>query len=166
MCVAETKRTLLERILEQLNELTALIKSGHNGRTFEFRVGPVSDLPTKGHLHMATTLKDNQNVSVTLQAKDKAGQPLPFTPATPPVWGSSDTTIVTVVASADGLSATVTTVGNLGNCQVVVDFTDTDGTPVKGIGDITVTNSGLGSFSLVFGTPTDNTPPVVPPPAA
>ncbi len=104
---------------------------------------------------MATTLKDNQHVSVTLTEKDAAGNPVPFDLPTPPVWTSSDDTIVTVSVSTDGSNADIVTTGKLGDAQITVNGTTADGRSIVGRGDLTVTTSAPTTFELVFGTPAD-----------
>ena len=58
-----------------------------------------------------------------------------------PVWSSSDESILTVVAAADGLSAVVTPVGPLGTAQVKIEADADLGagvTPVVTLGDVEV----------------------------
>lgn len=74
----------------------------------------------------------------------------------PPKWSSSDETVLSVVASEDGMSATITPVGPLGNAQVSVEA-DADlgeGTkPVISLVDVEVVGgqavAGNVSLSLV-----------------
>lgn len=105
-----------------------------------------------------TTIKDNQTVSVTLEVDDVANNPIANAVFTvPPGWQSSDPTIVTVSAAADGLSANVTTTGKLGQAQITVTGTAVDGRTITGIGDVSVVTSGPATFKLNFGTPVDKT---------
>ncbi len=64
------------------------------------------------------TMTNSQQLTATIQPVDKKGQPAPVDGI--PVWASSDETIVTVVAAADGLSAIVAAVGPLGAAKVSV----------------------------------------------
>lgn len=65
---------------------------------------------------MATfILTDTQEVAGTVAFVDKAGNPALVDGA--PVWASSDDTVLTAVAAADGLSGTFIATGKLGNAQ-------------------------------------------------
>jgi hypothetical protein len=83
------------------------------------------------------TMTADQSVPVTVEFVDDHGNPVVAGSATP-VWASSDATILTVVPSADGMSADVSAVGPDGGAQLSV--TDT----VSGIG-------GVLSFTIVSG---------------
>ncbi len=152
--MAETKRTILERVDRNIKAIASLFPA-----TFRLRFGtPVErdNIPRK--TPTMNTLKDNQNVPVTIEVDDIVGNPV--TDATfpsPPTWQSSDTSIVTVTPAADGLSALVDTTGKLGTAQVRVDGTTNDGRSITGIGDTEVVTSGATTFKLVFGTPVDKT---------
>jgi hypothetical protein len=104
---------------------------------------------------MANTLVDNQHVAVTLEADDAAGNPVPFNFPSPPVWTSSDETIVTVSPNADGSNADIVTTGKLGTVQVTVKGTTAAGVELTGIGDIEVVAGDARTFKLVFGVPAD-----------
>lgn len=150
--MAETKRTLLERIDRNLIALLSLFP------VFRLRFGTpaIRDNLPQGAPHMATTLTDIQHVPVTLETDDAAGNPLTGATFTiPPGWSSSDPTVVTVTASADGLSADVVTTGKLGTAQITVTGTAVDGKVITGIGDVSVVTSGPATFKLNFGTPAD-----------
>lgn len=102
------------------------------------------------------TLKDNQTVLVTLEVDDVANNPITDAVFTiPPGWQSSDSSIVTVEAAPDGLSANVVTTGKLGQAQITVTGTAVDGRVITGIGDVSVVTSGPATFKLNFGTPVD-----------
>lgn len=101
------------------------------------------------------TLTDIQHASATIQAEDAAGNPVALSFTAPPTWTSSDPTIVTVSASADGSNADVSTTGKLGTAQVTVSGTNADGTAVTGIGNVTVVTSGAKTFAITFNTPAD-----------
>lgn len=64
---------------------------------------------------MAFQLRDDGSASATVSAKDSKGNPATVQA---PSWASSDETILSVTASADGMSATVGAVGPLGTAQV------------------------------------------------
>jgi hypothetical protein len=66
----------------------------------------------------AFILTDEQKVEAFLRPKTAAGNPAKVDGV--PVWSSTDTAILTVAAATDGLSAIVTTVGQLGTAQVNV----------------------------------------------
>lgn len=127
--MAETKRTLLERIDANLKALLSI---------FPVRLRLVFGRPENRCLPQGTppmaetsvTLTDIQHVAVTLEADDAANNPVPLNFATPPTWASTDETVVTVSPNADG--------------QVIT-----------GIGDINVVTSGPTTFKLNFGTPSD-----------
>jgi hypothetical protein len=152
--MAETKRTLLKRIDRNVQALLSLFPARlrlHFGT-------PV----TRSNLPQGTqtmqTLKDNQTVPVTLEVDDVANNPITDAVFTiPPGWQSSDPTIVTVSAAADGLSANVVTTGKLGQAQITVTGTAVDGRIITGIGDVSVVTSGPATFKLNFGTPVDKT---------
>lgn len=101
------------------------------------------------------TLRDDQNLPVTIQPVDKKNQPALLDGV--PTWASSDETVATVVASPDGLSATISGVAP-GGCRVVVTGdADLGGdvTPITGTLDITVTGGGAVSITITPGTPVD-----------
>ena len=104
---------------------------------------------------MATTLIDNQHVAAVLEADDAAGNPVPFNFPTPPVWTSSDETIVTVSPNADGSNADISTTGKLGTAQITVRGTTAAGVEITGIGDIEVVVGDARTFKLNFGVPAD-----------
>lgn len=148
--MAETKRTILERIDVNVKALLSLFP---RLRLVFGRPETRSNLP-QGTLHMADqTLADNQHVAVTLEADDIAGNPVALSFATPPAWTSSDPTILTVTPSADGSSADVAATGKLGTAQVTVTAQNAAGQPITGIGNVTVVTSGATTFKLNFGTP-------------
>jgi hypothetical protein len=66
---------------------------------------------------MSLILTDSQQVTLTIQPVDKAGNPAHVEGV---AWTTSDTTILTVVAAEDGLSAVAASTGKLGTSQVNV----------------------------------------------
>jgi hypothetical protein len=150
--MTETKRSLLERIDRNVKLLLSLVPG---------EVLLVFGLPKtrtnlpQGTTNMAKTLTDIQHVAVTLAERDAAGNVVPFNFPAPPVWTSSDDTIVTVSPSADGSNADIATTGKLGDATVTVNGTTADGRPIVGRGDITVTTSAPTTVELVFGEAAD-----------
>ena len=67
---------------------------------------------------MALVLTDLEKVSLSVAFTSAAGNPAVVDGV--PVWGTSDESILSVVAAEDGLSAVVTTVGPIGTAQVSV----------------------------------------------
>lgn len=111
------------------------------------------------------TITAVQQVTGSASPVDAKGNPVTTTFPTPPSWSSSDTTILTVAAAADGLSAVVTAVGKLGTAAVSVSGTPTGAAaPITGSADVQVTAATAASFSLTFGAPSTQTPPTPPPP--
>lgn len=104
---------------------------------------------------MATlVLTDLQKAALGVAFLDAMGNPAAV--EGPPVWASSDETLVTVTAAEDGLSAVATTVGPLGSCQVSV-VADADlGAGVENITgtlDVTVVADKATSVAISTGTP-------------
>jgi hypothetical protein len=118
---------------------------------------------------MATISTDQFYPSVALSATDAAGNAAPLFGV--PVWASSDATVLTVQAAADGMSAVIMTVAPGGPARVSVSA---EGDPTVGVDtitgvteDITVTlgaSSQARTLTLALGTPADKTPPAPPPP--
>ena len=112
-----------------------------------------------------------QDVAANFGAVDAKNNPVPV-PAfsAPPAWLSSDATILTVVAAADGLSAVATAVGAIGTASITVSGTPTGASsPISGSAQVQVTAAAAASLVIQFGTPaTQNpgTPPPPPPPPA
>lgn len=96
----------------------------------------------------ALLLRDTQQVTAAAAFVDAKGNPA--SPDTAPVWASSDETVATVVASVDGLTATVTAVGKLGTAQISVKDDD-----VIITGDVEVVAGLAVSGSVTFGAPTE-----------
>lgn len=155
--MAETKRTLLERIDRNLQLLLArtLIPA-----SLKIKFGTPRTRHPRGTPHMADpipttiTITDIEHVATTLEADDAANNPVPSpTFATPPAWSSSDPTVITVQPSPDGTSADVAATGKLGTARVTVSGVNAAGTTLTGIGDLTVVTSDATTFKLNFGTP-------------
>lgn len=97
-------------------------------------------------------LLDDQTVSATLSFTDDAGQPTVAPTGVTPAWSSVDPDgTITVVASADGLSAVITATGTL--------TTTTDAQVTVTVGSITgsvsihVNASAAATVSIALGTP-------------
>jgi hypothetical protein len=106
----------------------------------------------KGILNMILT--DIQKVSLSIQVVDAVGNPAAVEGA--PVWTSSDPTVLTVTAAADGMSADAVAVGPLGTAQVSV-VADADlGTGVTNIAgtlDVQVVASQAVGLTIATATP-------------
>jgi len=100
-------------------------------------------------------LRDDQQVVLTIQPVDKKGAPALVDGV--PVWASSDETVVTVTAAADGMSATAVGVApGTGRVVVTVDADLGAGvSDLTGTLDFTVTGGGAVSLNIVAGEPTD-----------
>lgn len=85
------------------------------------------------------TLPDDKTASAAVSYVDAKGNAAKVEGA--PVWSSSDDTILTVEAAADGMSATITPAGPLGTAQVKVEADADLGPgvlPIITIGDVEV----------------------------
>ena len=105
---------------------------------------------------MSLILTDRQEVDLAVEFRSKAGNPAPVDGV--PEWESSDTSIMTVTPSADGLSAVATTVGPVGHVQISVTADADLGEGVRhisGVLEINVEPSGAVSAALSAGEPRD-----------
>jgi hypothetical protein len=148
--MAETKRTLLERLDVNVKALLSLFPTRLRLR---FGLPETRITLPQGTSTMAQTLVDNERVSVLLEADDAVGNPTAFNFPTPPTWASSDESIVTVSANADGSNASVVTTGKLGSAQVTVTGINVAGVSITGIGEVNVVPGDATTFKLNFGTP-------------
>jgi hypothetical protein len=101
-------------------------------------------------------LTDTQQVDLSVAFLDKAGNPAVVDGA--PVWSSSDDTVLTVTAAADGLSATAVATGKLGQAQVSVTADADLGagtTSISGTLDVTVQAGSAVVANIAAGTPTE-----------
>lgn len=111
------------------------------------RFGPVSQLHRR--VRMADfVLLDDQQVTLTLQGEDDAGNQASLPPGTSATWAVGDDTLLTITPSPDTLSANVVAQGKLGNTQVTV----TVGT-LQGVLGVTIQASALATIAVVPGTP-------------
>ena len=101
------------------------------------------------------TLRDDQQVGLSIKIVDKKGNPAQVDGA--PVWAGSDDTVITVTAAADGMSAVVVGVAP-GSARVVVTADADLGagtTDLTGTLDFDVTAGGAVAITITPGTPTD-----------
>lgn len=99
-------------------------------------------------------LTDEQRVSATVQFLTAAGNPARVDGV--PVWASSNTAVADVAASADGLSAVITTPGGIGTAQVNVTADADLGTgtrEVSAVLDVVVQPAEAVTASIAPGTP-------------
>lgn len=108
----------------------------------------------KGNNGMATTtLQNDFKLPLAIAPTDKKGNPALVEDI---VWSTSDPTIATVVASADGLSAEVIPADNLGAVQIKVTADSKIGTEenfLTGLSDIEVMAGEAVNLGIVAGTP-------------
>lgn len=102
---------------------------------------------------MTLVLSNKQRVSLSVEFKDKDGVITPVFGV--PTWASSNTAILTVTPSADGLSAEATTVDNAnGSSQVTVNLGG-----LSAVLDVDVNDSGsvgaATSAEIKFGVPSN-----------
>ena len=120
------------------------------------------ELIPNGVIHMATTMKVGQSTVFTIAYLDILGVPMvtPPTPDATPAWSQIDATIESLLAAADGLSATA--VGLDGGAKSRTDTVQVQlmvgGLPFSATIDSTVEavvqGQTLGSIQIVAGTPT------------
>lgn len=125
-------------------------------------VGPVRDRlrpAPQGEPAMATTLQltDIQEAVLSISPKDEEGNAAPLEGV--PTWASSDETVLTVTAAADGMSATAVTVGPLGSATVTVsaqgDLTGQGSDSLSDTVTVEVVASEASSLNTSAGTPTN-----------
>ena len=100
------------------------------------------------------TLTDLQKVSCSIKPVDAMGNPAQVDGV--PEWSVSDSAMLTVVPSSDGLTAVVSTVGPIGTAQVTVTADADLGeglVSISGVLDVTITGSQATSLSITAGTP-------------
>jgi ActR/RegA family two-component response regulator len=97
-------------------------------------------------------ITDSQEFPVTVQAQDARGNPVDL--AGKLAWASSDEKVLIVTGHPDG-SATVTATGKTGTAQVQVTDTETNGTQIAGVLDVTVTAGPAVSVTITPGTPSE-----------
>lgn len=95
-----------------------------------------------------------------LTVLDAKGNVLDTLPPPVPVWSSSDATVASVTAAADGMSASIKGL-KLGSVTITaVVTTNADGSPkVSAKGSVTTITGEPASASMSFDTPTDDSEP-------
>jgi len=124
-------------------------------RHLRWTIGPVSEQSLSGPRQDITMLQlsDSQRCSLSITPTDKKGHAAAVDGV--PVWTSSDETVGTVEASADGLSAVVTA-GAPGTCQINVSADADLGSGVESIAgalDLTVVAGKAVALTIGTGTP-------------
>ena len=112
-----------------------------------------SDITVTGEITMIT-LTDLQKVTCSIQPVDAMGNPAQVDGV--PEWSVSDSAMLTVAPSSDGLTAVVSTVGPIGTAQVTVTADADLGegvVSISGVLDVTITGSQATSLSINAGTP-------------
>ena len=149
-------------LLVSLNHKVQLLLDGQ-ARLIETLIpGPAVRLVFTAHLDDGTTqyevtkmdpFRDDQKVLLTIQPMDAKKKPALLDGV--PVWASSDETVVTVVADADGLSAVISGV-TPGTARVVVTADADLGsgvTPLTGAVDVTITAGAAVSLEITSAPP-------------
>jgi hypothetical protein len=98
------------------------------------------------------TLKDNQQVDLSLTFQDAAGNATVDTGAL--AWASSDDSVLVVVDNGNG-SATAVAQGPVGSATVTVTDTETNGQQFIGSLAIDVVGGDTAAITVVAGTPVD-----------
>jgi hypothetical protein len=109
---------------------------------------------TRSKLDMAFTMTDVQSAPLSVTITDARGNPAKVDGV--PTWVSSDPTVLTATAAADGMSCVIAAVGPLGTAQV--KFTaDADLSPgvseLVGILDVEIIASAAVNVVITPGTP-------------
>ena len=140
----------LQKSADRIETLLLLPEADHFTITAD-----VEGHTTTGVGSMALTLTDSQKAALTIAPVDAKGAPASLDGA--PVWASSDETIVTVAASADGLSAEVSAVRpGAATVTVTGDSLIGDGTtPIVGTLDVTVIAGQAVKIDITAGAPVD-----------
>lgn len=105
---------------------------------------------------MALVLTDSQEVTLTVTPVDKKGNPAVVDGV--PTWGTSDDTVLTVAAAADGLTALVTATGKLGDAQINVSADADLGsgvTSLTGTLDVSVVAGQAATLGVTAGVPAE-----------
>lgn len=131
--------------------------------------GPIKILRTMN----TNILTDTQQTTLSVRFTDRRENPV--APPNPPVWTTSDDSIIALQPSADGLSVIAKAVGKLGTAQVTMTETLTNGQQLINIANIQVVAGDAVSDTIMVGTPVEQnldptpepipaTPPTTPPP--
>jgi hypothetical protein len=106
------------------------------------------------HEAKSMIITDVQKFTASIQPVDAKNNPAPVDGV--PVWSSSNPAVLTVTASEDGMSATITAVGPLGTAQVAVTADADLGegvSPITGVLDVEVKASNAVSLSIATTAP-------------
>lgn len=145
-----------EVLVEILEVLKRIEKQRGHAVRFRLELGPVRKRQLSQGMPMSpVTIADDEHDSITLTPLDAAGNeaPFTFTPENPVVWDTSDPTIMTVSANADGSNVDVETTGKLGVVTITATGTNPDSSQVKGSQEFDVTTSTPQTFRMNVGTP-------------
>jgi hypothetical protein len=151
--LTQTEATNQER-LQIETEMLRLLRYDHFAADFVFTAKFEGQKPQKGITMLQLT--DIQKCDLSIQIVDAKGNAAPVDGA--PVWSSSDESVATVAAAADGMSAVVTAAGALGTCQVNVGADadlGTGVTTITGTLDVSVVASQATTVTINTGTPTN-----------
>lgn len=121
--------------------------------TLGWIIGPVT-VKGKRRSELSLVLTDEQKVGLAIQPLTAAGNPAQVDGA--PSWSVTDPGVLELEVESDGMSATVTTVGPLGTCQVqcVADADLGEGvTQITALLDVEVKAAGAATLSLTAGIP-------------
>lgn len=132
----------------------------HRHATPLFGVGPiVIELLERETIHMATSIHIDNQLPLSVAFIDSAGNPImpAPTPDTLPVWVITDTTVATVTASTDGLTAIVNPLLVGGSTTITLTVV-IGGTTFNATLDIVIVAGAVASVQIVAGKPT----PIVP----
>lgn len=137
-------------VLHRVEELKDLLDNVIKPPPKKYLVLKVKDIEitTSGDFKMAFQLKDTQEVVLSAAVVDAKGNPAALVNA--PVWSVADSTVVSVVASADGLSAVVTAGTTFATTTVTFEV---DG--ITATFDITLVGGAAATATITAGTPTD-----------
>lgn len=103
---------------------------------------------------MATLLNTDQKVKLTITPITSTGKPAKIDGV--PVWESSDTAVIVITPSSDGLSCDAVTTDEIGTAIVTVTIDADLGSGVENISataDIEVVHVRATNLGLVVGTP-------------
>lgn len=103
------------------------------------RAGFILFFDTKGRLTVAETIVSADQGAVNARVRFLDAHGNETTPDDTPAWSSSDETVATVEAGADGVTATVTVIGKVGASLVAVETVEENtGDTIRAEGTLTV----------------------------
>jgi hypothetical protein len=143
----------LEEAATLIGYWRAIISPSDTSITLRILPAPLTLTPDGGYM---LTLKDTEQVSLTLDPRDARGNPAPVENAR---WTVSDPTILAL--TANGLQATVLAVGPTGSARVTVTVDAKIGAEQKdlvGMLDVDVVAGEAVSVGIAAGTPVEQTP--------